>query len=621
MYQIERVILDNEFFKDYDIQTENLGGEEYRVINNLSKVNLFIGSNNSGKSRFIRALFTEDEYTYQFKQFDYGYYAEVIEDFANFINKKIQSRNILGIGNLEIKSLKNVNIDKYNVESLNMFDYINKIFHDIENLQPKNNSKITSGFTSGSIIDEEVLVEELKQEMKIVKEKINSSNYNKEIKFFKVYIPTLRGLRTFSNDGDLYLERTKRDYFNDTKNEIFTGLSLYDEIKKLLLGSLKDRNIISDYQKFLSKSFFENKEVTLIPNISSDVLFVKIGSEKERPIYSLGDGIQSLIIMTFPLFKYREENLLLFIEEPEQYLHPGMQRKFLEIIYNQSNINAQFFITTHSNHFLDMTLDMSKISIYCFSKEINNDDDVEETNAKFYVSNTSNEDRNLLTLLGVKNSAVLMSNSTIWVEGITDRFYLRHFLNLYMQKEETINKYQEDIHFSFVEYGGNNITHWSFLEDGAEDELYKNINVKSLCAKLFLITDKDGNKKNKRHEKLLENLKEHYYCLECREIENLIGVTVLKKVIAEYEGLHVDKVVFKQNFTYGGYKDKLLGRFIEQQLIDKKRSGKYASDSGTIADKVTFCKKVIKHTSTFEDLPEEAQKLTKKIYEFITACN
>ena len=25
-------------------------------------------------------------------------------------------------------------------------------------------------------------------------------------------------------------------------------------------------------------------------------------------------------------------------------------------------------------------------------------------------------------------------------------------------------EYKEDYHYSFVEYGGNNITHWSFLD-------------------------------------------------------------------------------------------------------------------------------------------------------------
>lgn len=620
MYQIESIILDNDFFQDYDIQRESTDStiEDFKTIQNLSKVNLFIGSNNSGKSRFIRALFAEDTYTYRLKKFDFDFYYKIIKEFILLIIESLQRRNIIRIGNLEIENIKRIKIYEYYVESSNIFGEINGLLQNIGKLKPTNNGITYNG--SSYRIDEEHLVEELKHAMNQLTEKIEE-NYNKEIKFYKVYIPTLRGLRTFTNSSDLYLERTKRDYFTETSNEIFTGLNLYDEIKKLLLGSLKDRNIISEYQKFLSVSFFESKEITLIPNIDSDVLFVKIGSEKERPIYSLGDGIQSLIIMTFPLFKYKDENILLFIEEPEQYLHPGMQRKFLEIIYNLTNIHSQFFITTHSNHFLDMTLDMSKISTYCFSKDIDNDDSIDETNAKFYVSNTSNEDINLLTILGVKNSAVLMSNSTIWVEGITDRFYIRHFLKLYMQKEGTIDKYQEDIHFSFVEYGGNNITHWSFLEDDSDEELYKNINVERLCARLFLITDKDGNKKTTRHEKLKKSLKENYYCLECREIENLIDVTVLKKVIAEYEGLQVEEVKYKQNFTYDGYKNKSLGAFIEKQLEVKKRSGKYASDSGTITNKVKFCKKVINHTTNFEDLSKEAQMLTKRIYQFISECN
>lgn len=136
-----------------------------------------------------------------------------------------------------------------------------------------------------------------------------------------------------------------------------------------MLGDLNDREKITDFQDFIEDSFFEGEEVALIPKIKSDVIYVKIGNEREYPIYNLGDRIQTLIILTFPLFKYREENLLFFIEEPELYLHPGMQRKFLEIITDNQFDGYQYFLTTHSNHFLDMTLDMDKMSIYSFNNE------------------------------------------------------------------------------------------------------------------------------------------------------------------------------------------------------------------------------------------------------------
>ena len=95
--------------------------------------------------------------------------------------------------------------------------------------------------------------------------------------------------------------------------------------------------------------------------------------------------------------------------------------------------------------------------------------------------------------LGVQNSSVFLSNCTIWVEGITDRHYVKHFLDLHKKENKDdpdICDFNEDYHYSFVEYGGNNITHWSFL-----DKEETPINVEKLCGRLFLLADKIREKK------------------------------------------------------------------------------------------------------------------------------
>src|SRR6266481_5930628 len=62
-----------------------------------------------------------------------------------------------------------------------------------------------------------------------------------------------------------------------------------------------------------------------------------------------------------------------------------------------------------------------------------------------------------------QNSSVFLSNSTIWVEGITDRRYVSHYLDLYqnhLRDESEANslsaprRYRQDLHYSFVEYAG-----------------------------------------------------------------------------------------------------------------------------------------------------------------------
>lgn len=62
---------------------------------------------------------------------------------------------------------------------------------------------------------------------------------------------------------------------------------------------------------------------------------MKIGND-ERPIYDWGDGTQQLIIILFSFFIHKdEENKVFLIEEPEMYLHPGILRKFIEVINSE----------------------------------------------------------------------------------------------------------------------------------------------------------------------------------------------------------------------------------------------------------------------------------------------
>lgn len=65
------------------------------------------------------------------------------------------------------------------------------------------------------------------------------------------------------------------------------------------------------------------------------------------------------------------ENILVFIEEPEQLLHPGFQRKLIEVLLNCEDFsNFQFFFTSHSNHFLDITLDYDDVSIFTIKNSL-----------------------------------------------------------------------------------------------------------------------------------------------------------------------------------------------------------------------------------------------------------
>lgn len=626
MHKVKKFLLGESLAQNYSFN------EGEQNIDNLAKLNIFIGQNNSGKSRFLRLLSLKDHHLFptdvDITKFN-AIAAQLKESVLDIINTS---------GADDFNGLKG----KLNVtnplESIqpNQFAF-NALISFLEELSSVKDVKVLSGYGDHATIKRNSLPRLNSVAETLLHATLDLLGGNKEIKyeFKRLYIPVLRGLRPLESDqvGDgfqiknLYEQRTRKDYFLKAEDiEIFTGLDLYEHIRKLLLGNLSDRKIIADYQVFLSETFFSGQDVALIPSHNMDVLTIKIGNEKERPIHNLGDGIQSIIVQTFPLFANTNKNMLIFIEEPELYLHPGLQRKLIETFMDERFRNYQYFITTHSNHFLDLTLDESSISIYKFEKSIETEAEGSEIDAKFSIENVNNEDVSILDLLGVRNSSIFLSNCTIWVEGITDRYYIRKFFEIYQREAGVETVFKEDSHYSFVEYSGGNITHWSFLDDDEVDEngdnTFKSIAVEKICNRLFLITDKDGESKSKRQTKLSEKLGDNYLCLMCREMENILMPTVIKKVVNEYEKCKtIDDLDFKKNFNQEDYKDEYLGKFIEDNLNDKKRKSSYSAESGTVSAKLTFCKKAVSHIHSMEDISSEAKKMCERIYQFIKKNN
>lgn len=607
----ESIKLSDEIFSNYS---------ESRV-DGLSKVNLFVGQNNSGKSRFIRKLFSTSKLQFSPNDLDLKNLNEVTNQFYRELTEYFSSIGVESFG--QVFS---------NINSYKPIEFISNEFSPEDEVLKKIRGITKTGSSGSLAMSKERFRHEIGTRLTQFDDEIwpkveeyLPSDYKYD--YESIYIPPLRGLRPLiKNDKqDFYRKRIIEDHFKDFEKEldlqIYTGLTIYDDVKNLLLGRHTDRQKVTDFEMFLSNVFFSNKSVHLIPNIKDDVLYVKIGKQSDIPIYELGDGIQSIIIITYPLFFRRSENLKVYIDEPELYLHPGMQRILLNALTNNDLFpRHQFFMSTHSNHLLDMTSDFNKISVFTFSQNFQN--------FQIEIKNVENRDSDVLNILGVNNSSVFLSNCTIWVEGITDRIYIRKYIKVYLESigDQSI---KEDLHYSFVEYGGGNITHWSFLEDA--DAEYPNIKVEYLCGKIFLISDKDGAglktdgtfdtrklKKFERHQKLHLKLKERYYCLKSREIENTLSPTVLKETIKKFEKLNSNNIKFV-NWEFDKYKNKKIGDFINSNV--KGLSRDYSTSTGTINEKLKFAKRAVTSISKIDDLSVEAHELVKRIYDFIKEQN
>lgn len=595
--------------KDY-----NLMNHSY-CFGELSKTNVFIGENNSGKSRFLRYLFKTD----------FNFLSN--EDLNKFFDE--MNHSITPYGNYSIiysfyHTLPQPNKEKF----IKLYDKINSneelyrnvnfIFlriledhHDIYTL----NNKFYFPIIRGTKDYKTIINYKLDTFLRSTNSIQNKDAINHYISLLNLQS---NGLESF----DIYNDIIVQEYFKDNKEigeNILTGGKLYNEIKSMLLGDGSQRKVIEKFQKFLQENFFSNYDkVQLIPNEEKKVLYVKIGND-ERAIYDWGDGTQQLIVILYSLYKHKDEiGKLFFIEEPEMYLHPGILRKFIEVINSDVFKNHQYFITTHSNIVLDTSADTNiKMSIFKFKKVSNKDDNAGKT---FLVEQCNNGDVSLLNELGVRNSSVFLSNCSIWVEGITDRLYLKHYLELYYKKNPKEKVYRENIDYTFIEYGGGNVVHFNF-DEKIDDS--NSINAKYINNKIFLIADNDNTKpktkKANRKEKYKSLLGNNFYELSATEIENLITFETLKQILINQNPNKEEEICEvlkdKKEFT-----NKKLGNFIDG-LFPEGGIKKYAAESGTIKNKLEFCKEAISVMNDYDKLSKEAKTLTQKIYEFISNNN
>ncbi len=218
-----------------------------------------------------------------------------------------------------------------------------------------------------------------------------------------------------------------------------SGLGIYSDLQSRLLSPEQARrDSVALFQDFLSREFFAGESVILVPALknadgsANDVVYINIGAESERPIHGLGDGMQSLIICTYPIVTEAQPGSLFFLEEPDLCMHPSLQRAFLDVLKSHHREKGhQFFITTHSNHLLDLVDDADLVSVFSFSAICKAEEGAAlqpGSPPRFRIRAADRRDRDLLAQLGVRPSATFLSNATIWVEGVSDASYLRAYL-------------------------------------------------------------------------------------------------------------------------------------------------------------------------------------------------
>lgn len=655
------LILNKGEYNDYFLENEQ-NFLEYLPKSNL--INIFIGANNSGKSRFMRKLMNENKID---AFIDYSSFCQNINEY----NINVEVFN-------DIISLKKRMIDEdrtYYVGGTNHNEEKkNKLLRNL--LKPLSIEESDSIFKNFN--ENKIKIENFKNEIEFNDniKSIDPQFYKMFSDYKKYYIPTLRTshslfqktIEKINNDvtkdveyekieDDIYLHTYIKNYKIDESINVFTGLHLYREILNSRNSKKETRLKFEDFEKFVGVNFFNgtqidivaefNKEKSINNNNEDEIINIYLDGDKEtRYLHDLGDGIQAIIILMYKIFM-AEPNSFIYIDEPEINLHPGMQRLFLEQISTNKTLidkNIRYFITTHSNHFLDLSIEKDNVSIYTFSP-LNTDGE-----HKFVVKNVNSGDNTILKELGVNNSSVFLANSSIWVEGISDRYYIKAFLKSYLTHiKETL---REDIDFAFFEYAGSNIDHYFFGDNEVDNEnkelLIKDIKSFSLNNRIFLVADSDMSKKNSKKgvrlnelEKLNNDNFNAKIIWNIREIENLLTDEIWQEILIDLCDktlVDKDKEAIKSKIDKATSKIKsskfsmeYIGNYlnavrVDLGMIDNKhilnKSNYKESDEGKYGTLIN--KRFVSELVFEKDFPwdvfsksKEIKNLTEEIYKFI----
>ena len=413
-----------------------------------------------------------------------------------------------------------------------------------------------------------------------------------------------RTLQDYSNDYEFRRINADRDIIPEVEvsddNVEYDGSGATNVIRRFINYSKYDEKLVEEVlleelNKIMSPdSAFQNirvQEIDVEGETKWEIFLEELGG-KRFALSKSGSGLKTIILMLINLHilphtqKYRGKKIIYAFEELENNLHPALQRKVFNYLYNYAKKNdIRIFITTHSHVAINTYFDKPDTEIYHITKN---------ENGSSLVAVSDREERlNVLSDLDVRASDLFQSNGIIWVEGPSDRLYINHWLKIFCDSE-----FLEGSDYQFLYYGGKNLSHFT-----TDENLNELINILTTNQNSAIVIDSDKKKSRDRINSTKVRIRNEMAAIgslcwitEGKEIENYISTDTIRAKFGDVVP------VLEQYALFPDYIEKYFKNF-------KTR-------------KVKFAKEILEHiTADNSESVLDLKKRVEELYSMIQRWN
>ncbi|MFB6804667.1 ATP-dependent endonuclease [Peribacillus butanolivorans] len=278
-----------------------------------------------------------------------------------------------------------------------------------------------------------------------------------------------------------------------------------------------------------------------------------------------GTGIREVFRMILDIES--QSPSIIFIEEPEIYLHFELQQKLSEYLHLKKEV-AQLFITSHSTAFVE---DANEKSVYLIRKNQDIESDIQLLDSESL--------NDVVTELGYNVQVLLIKKMLVFVEGKTDKVIIETYLR----------NFHPDIASKIGCIDMKGETKYKYFANAESLKIFHNSGMKTF----FILdsdykTTEDKQKKINNHPEGSELVFWSGVCIETL----FLNPTILRNFINakdEKRSISLDEITTLMEKTYDDIKLEALRKYIREKfLMPIYPENTQGNELKSIADLVTW---------------------------------